>query len=246
MGGIRENLIGKVFGRLVVVSETDKRRHKSILWECKCSCGNTHFANTKHLKRGHVKSCGCLMRDPASKSRNFIGEDLTGRVYGKLTVIKYSHSDKFQHRRWECRCECGNISCVDTSQLNSKNTTSCGCMGSKSGNRRGELAYNYSGYRDITGSRWYSLISGAKSRKLDVFINKEDVWCKFEKQMFLCALSKLPISFKDNTASVDRIDSGKHYTPDNIQIIHKDINRMKNNFNQEYFIEMCKLIAENN
>ena len=32
------------------------------MWECKCSCGNPDsiFVSTSDLKRGHVKSCGCI------------------------------------------------------------------------------------------------------------------------------------------------------------------------------------------
>ena len=45
------------------------------------------------------------------------------------------------------------------------------------------------------------------------------------------------------TASLDRIDSDGAYTIDNVQWIHKDINRMKSNLKQENFIEYCRLIA---
>lgn len=38
----------------------------------------------------------------------------------------------------------------------------------------------------------------------------------------------------------------KGYTEDNVHMIHKDINRMRNKFNLEYFIKICKLIAKNN
>ncbi len=48
------------------------------------------------------------------------------------------------------------------------------------------------------------------------------------------------------TASLDRIDSTKGYTLDNIQWIHKDLNKMKMNFANDYFIKTCKLVAENN
>jgi hypothetical protein len=49
----------------------------------------------------------------------------------------------------------------------------------------------------------------------------------------------------EHTASLDRIDSSKGYCEDNVQWVHKDINRMKNTFDQDYFISLCKLIAEN-
>ena len=48
-----------------------------------------------------------------------------------------------------------------------------------------------------------------------------------------------------STASLDRIDSSKGYTIDNIQWLHKDINKMKWDFSQEKFLELCKKIVNN-
>ena len=69
-----------------------------------------------------------------------------------------------------------------------------------------------------------------------------DLQEKWEQQRGLCALSGLPISIKVD-ASIDRIDSQKGYTRDNIQWVHNDVNLMKNGFDQTYFIEMCRRIA---
>lgn len=44
-------------------------------------------------------------------------------------------------------------------------------------------------------------------------------------------------------ASLDRIDSSKEYTKDNIAWIHKDIQRMKSDFPIEYFIQTCNKIT---
>ena len=50
------------------------------------------------------------------------------------------------------------------------------------------------------------------------------------------------VDFELMTASIDRIDSKKGYEPNNIQWVHKDINRMKWAFPQNQFIEMCQLV----
>jgi hypothetical protein len=46
-----------------------------------------------------------------------------------------------------------------------------------------------------------------------------------------------------NTASLDRIDSKKGYTIKNVQWTSKEINFLKNNFDQNKFIKLCKLVA---
>lgn len=238
------NLIGLSFGRLTVIEYAGYKKDNSYVWKCLCSCGKEHFANSKHLKRGSVKSCGCLQYEPnKSKGRPYKGEDLAGKRFGKLLVIKYVFTDKFQQRKWECLCDCGNIKYVSTGSLNQGQNMSCGCMGYKSGNRKAELIYNYKGYKDISGSRWYQLENGAKTRNLEFSITKEQVWDLFEKQNRKCYFSGIPLSFKDSTASVDRLDPSKGYIIENIAIIHKDINRIKSNLSTEYFIEICQKIT---
>ena len=54
-------------------------------------------------------------------------EDLTGKQFGRLTVIKRNGSNKHKQALWLCKCECGNEISVPTASLNSGNTKSCGC-----------------------------------------------------------------------------------------------------------------------
>jgi hypothetical protein len=61
-------------------------------------------------------------------SRNRKYKDITGAVYGMLTVVSYSHSNNGTY--WNCKCECGNSSVVKATALNYGGTKSCGC-GSK-------------------------------------------------------------------------------------------------------------------
>ena len=48
------------FGMLRTLKYVGKDKHNRALWECLCDCGNTHIATYYNLKRGIVKSCGCL------------------------------------------------------------------------------------------------------------------------------------------------------------------------------------------
>jgi hypothetical protein len=48
--------------------------------------------------------------------------NITEQRFGKLIVKKY-----YEKGKWECVCDCGNIVYVLKSNLNRKNTTSCGC-----------------------------------------------------------------------------------------------------------------------
>lgn len=54
--------------------------------------------------------------------------ELTGARYGRLTVIELlPEKTRAGKRRWRCRCDCGQTAVVETGNLRSGNTTSCGC-----------------------------------------------------------------------------------------------------------------------
>jgi len=57
------------------------------------------------------------------KSARFI--DMTGTKYDRLTVIGYA--GKTKSHRWTCRCDCGKELVVQTGNLRSGHTKSCGC-----------------------------------------------------------------------------------------------------------------------
>ena len=50
-------------------------------------------------------------------------KDLTGKQFGYLTPLYYIKGGK-----WHCKCRCGNELDVDTRNLNSGHTQSCGCL----------------------------------------------------------------------------------------------------------------------
>lgn len=54
-------------------------------------------------------------------------EDLTGKKYGRLTVIRRAENDKYNHKRYLCKCECGNEVLVAPHELVHGRTVSCGC-----------------------------------------------------------------------------------------------------------------------
>ena len=66
--------------------------------------------------------------------------DLTGKKFGRLTPKEYIKGGK-----WICECECGNIIIVDTRNLNSGHTKSCGCLQKE---KASQNTYDMSNYED--------------------------------------------------------------------------------------------------
>lgn len=55
------DLTGQRFGKLVALKDSGKRdSDRSIIWTCKCDCGNIVEVSGHSLKRGMTQSCGCL------------------------------------------------------------------------------------------------------------------------------------------------------------------------------------------
>ncbi len=172
--------------------------------------------------------------------------NLIGQKFGKLTVL--TSVKKFGHTRqigWECICDCGNKTTLVGYSLRSGKTKSCGCL--KRRYKKENPCFN--GYNDISGLFFAHIKHGAKLRKLKFCITLQEIWDLFIQQNKSCALTGLPLRFQssglktDGTASLDRIDSSKGYELGNIQWVHKDINKMKQDFPQDKFVEYCKLVA---
>lgn len=53
--------------------------------------------------------------------------DLTGQRFGRLTVIRYDHSEH-DGAHWLCKCDCGKEKVAAGYSLRSGNTKSCGCL----------------------------------------------------------------------------------------------------------------------
>lgn len=55
-------MVGRVFGRLFVLAEVGQDKYTSKLYLCSCECGEHKVAAGWLMRRGDVKSCGCLRR----------------------------------------------------------------------------------------------------------------------------------------------------------------------------------------
>lgn len=79
-------------------------------------------------------------------------------------------------------------------------------------------------------------------------ITVKDIEELYEEQDGKCALSGQELSFTytdNNIISIDRIDSDKGYTKDNIQLTTFIVNQAKSNLFLEEFQEMCINVAKN-
>ena len=128
------DLTGKEYEYYTVINrneERTKQNGRNVFWNCKCHCGNSFVATTTDINKQKIKSCGCMKSILSSKAHL---QDITGQVFGNLTVIKrdYTHPQNGKKPRtyWQCKCACGNIVSVERTHLVNRNQSSCGCNNS--------------------------------------------------------------------------------------------------------------------
>lgn len=111
------DLTGQRYGALIVINEAEPHYtpagRKKTMWNCQCDCGNMTIAETSNLRNGHTTSCGCKCGRT----------DKTGQRFGRLVAIQRLPGGKYL-----CQCDCGNTVEVETGNLTTGNTQSCGCL----------------------------------------------------------------------------------------------------------------------
>lgn len=170
--------------------------------------------------------------------------------YGSLRVLHITEL-KNGNWHWMTKCVCGNKKEVIAHDLIRGYVRSCGCRNFDSGSK----SPCWKGYGEISGSFWYHIQKSAANRDINFQVTIEFGWNLFLLQNRRCAISGMDISFATTnsnrlkglcTASLDRKNSNDGYNNANVQWVHKDVNRMKSNLPESYFINVCKRITEFN
>jgi hypothetical protein len=112
----------------------------------------------------------------------------------------------------------------------------------------------WKGCGTLSGKQFYSMKHNAKVRNILFDLTIKDVYELFEKQNGKCNYTGLDLDFNDGsevrmhkkyklgTASLDRISRDLPYQIDNVQFLHKHINKMKNDYSEIQFFDWIKLI----
>jgi len=65
-------IIGQQYGKLTVLEKTNKRKNGSIVYLCKCDCGNTKEVPASRLRKNITKSCGCIVPEKISNLQQWM------------------------------------------------------------------------------------------------------------------------------------------------------------------------------
>lgn len=104
----------------------------------------------------------------------------------------------------------------------------------------------------ILRSRLITARSSSKARKIffDSNLTYQDLMDIYERQHGVCPISGQILGINSDktpyTISLDRKDSSKGYTKDNIHLVCWAVNQMKNNYSLEELLKWCSFIISNN
>lgn len=121
------DITNQVFGRLTALEVIGKDKRGEKIWKCKCQCGKEVQVLSSNLRSGKTQSCGCFRREVLSGEKENLIKDLTGQVFGFLTVIEKTSERLNGQVVWKCKCKCGKEHKVGSYNLTSGSTWSCGC-----------------------------------------------------------------------------------------------------------------------
>lgn len=225
------DMIGKKFGKLVVIEVSGKNKQGRLLCLCKCDCGREKIVALSDLRRGHIKSCGCL---------HTILEK-TGTRYGHLVIIKRAPKRRGRQIYWWCKCDCGNKVAVPGYVLREGITKSCGCSKRLPKGERGFIRI----FRQIKRQ--------AKKKNRECCLSKKEAKELIDGHCFYCGA--LPSNTSRNPHNpdeyyiyngIDRVDSSEGYTSKNTVLCCIDCNMAKSAKTIPEFLDWFKRVIKHN
>lgn len=142
--------------------------------------------------------------------------DLTGKTFGRLTVVERAENDKWNKTQWKCKCSCGNINIVLGHSLRCGDTKSCGCLRTEilaKGNFVHGMVYS------PEYNTWEKMIQRCRNPNNQAFKyygGRGIEVCQEWKDSFLVFynhVGKRP----SPKHSIDRIDNDGNYEPGNVK-----------------------------
>lgn len=176
--------------------------------------------------------------------------DLTGRVFGRLTVKSLDHIGIRGRTYWLCKCSCGKSCIKAAGTLLNQGTSSCGCLNRQiTAERNRQNAKHHASY-----SRLYHIWTGMKQRCTNP---RHKAYSNYGgRGISVCAEWLDFTSFQswalengyNDSASIDRIDNDGAYTPQNCRWVSSEVqaNNRRSNHMVEYggksmtLAEFCK------
>jgi hypothetical protein len=224
---------GQKFNFITLLSKSEKKNsYGTNRWNAICDCGETMIVSPYNVANGHTKSCGCI--------RLNYGENWEGQKFNRLTLISAAPNEKSANGAimWNAKCECGNTTIVAAVDVARGKTKSCGCstkeIWEQSGKNLSIMNTKYSPIESTAHIVWRANYQDGCSFELFFQLSQERChYCGREPFLTWNRSNKSTTNNRQKEEGnftyngLDRVDSSKGHSPDNIVPCCWACNRMK-------------------
>lgn len=238
--------IGQQYNNLTLIQKSNRKRRGRFLWKCLCTCGNITYQELSNIIAGRIKTCGTR--------RNHLS-DYTGQTYNRLTILEETqckvNKDGAVKRYYRCLCNCGKTTICQITGVLSGRIKSCGCLAEeqrKEGRSRK--------YHPVISSAMVIWCHYKEELSFDDFMRLTQQNCTYcgvpPSNIFNKAdkaKSYIPSQYQIEAGNfvyngLDRVDSNKKHTIDNVVPCCWNCNRMKSNMSLDDFLAHIQKICD--
>ncbi|MDR2477084.1 MAG: hypothetical protein LBD18_04780 [Treponema sp.] len=151
--------------------------------------------------------------------------DITGKKYGRLTVLFFAGTDTGHRSKWRCQCECGKILIADGWKIRNGHTQSCGCLQAErvaQANTKNLTKHGMSCGSKRKGHRLYKIWRGMIDRCENQNVQNYQYYgargisvCKEWRTDFLIFYTWAMRNGYSPSLSIDRKNVNENYCPEN-------------------------------
>ena len=160
--------------------------------------------------------------------------DMTGKRFGRYTVLRYVGNDKHSCALWECKCDCGSIKTVLGSSLRKGVIVSCGCYHKEDLiNRLTTHGMTHTRIREIWNcmkQRCYN----PNHKHYKYYGGKGITICDEWLHDFITFYNWSMTNGYNDSLSIDRIDPNKGYDPSNCRWVSHKV-QMNNQISNKHY-----------
>ena len=176
-------------------------------------------------------------------SNNFI--DLTGKIFGRLTVISKNVGKRERDLLWDCVCLCGTYKTIRGSCLRRGMTKSCGCLVREKNKQNCRTLPDGESARNILFDDYRN---GAKRRGYAFTLSLERFTFITSQSCYFCGAKPLQVKRSRSRMGdyvyngIDRLDNNGGYTEENSVACCDACNGAKCKMSEQEFLDWVKRV----
>lgn len=241
-----EDLIGTSYGRFTILEEgiryIEPNGKSQRVMICECLCGTIKSVKLKELRRGGIKSCGCLaLEQKVDVVKNNVYNDWTVLLEVSPYVTKDGKS-----RKVLARCICGLEKELPLNSLRTGGSKSCGCTADRTWSKDKKVSqeskikpFNLQRVNNKTIGHWTILeeISAKRNEKLEIVRTvKAQCKCGYIKETNLGNIYTSKQCFKCSKEEIkSKISKEERTLKKRLQSVYSSIKSRCNNPNSKSY-----------